>query len=911
MDENLNATPSSPATPPPPPPGYSAADVVGNDQQAPPAPTGNMPPPPPGYSAADVVSSQPQQPTQQPQQPSKPDIFSRTYENTPIPGAVDLVNQQMGYKVRRPIDLYHEAVQHAQAGDWTSAAESAAKLVSGGLLAKDNPVFKAAEEIIMHPLNEIKEQYKEARKAGSNPVAAATSGPAIVQGVKDTAARIASDRAAGNPVAAAADSTTALMKSHAVGSIPLIGGAIQQVGGDLDEDLHNKNYSAAIGDILGPLLTLGSGKILGSLKDVEAESKIKPNKLTRAAQTVKEANETAQQALSKVQINDKLAKAVNIGTSFERETAQNQLDTAGNKIKATGDNAPDNSLITNDASNMVNNAHKDLSTNYTTGISQLGEMTNGTTVDYEGSPLHQAALDATSQGAAEGTPLDASLGKARPGSPRVNSMLDSLSDLNKEPESTEPLSGPGAGSLLNEFINKGEDTGNFSLPEGSEGTTPEPTQLTLNDLVKTRHILGERMRKLGFADSDDLADKQVYKKLIGGVDDTIQQLVEKVGQPVEGAEEGSAEAAGDPELATKAREILDQTNTAYKEGIRRFENTDVKSLAKGSVNDVSARLMRGETSIDDINAVKNTIGEDNFKNLGHDSLRRLVADSIDESGNMDYSKFLRTWSKIKPAVRVAMFGPDLATDLTDNLNVATKAQTKLVDLNKQVAGLLTGDATTTLLKDPARIDALSQTIGPKAMGDLGKSILQQKFAEASQVIDPATGQFVKTHFNPDVVLDWWNDLGSSPEVRQKLFTIDEAGATKYNKLMKDLSDVSSVKKLVKYGVLPAVFGGAGLIHSGLGALVAAIAGGGVEATFGSVRNILDSVANRPGTWKTLGYIGRGVDKAVGAAKVGTGIAKSGAKATGVATQNSAPIIHRPLHNVLQSTKSSLGNEEKK
>jgi hypothetical protein len=52
------------------------------------------------------------------------------------------------------------------------------------------------------------------------------------------------------------------LKSHAAGAIPDVGLAIQQVGNDLDTDLHDRNYRAVAGDVLGPLLTFGVGKTI-------------------------------------------------------------------------------------------------------------------------------------------------------------------------------------------------------------------------------------------------------------------------------------------------------------------------------------------------------------------------------------------------------------------------------------------------------------------------------------------------------------------------------------------------------------------------------------------------------------------------------------------------------------------------
>lgn len=78
----------------------------------------------------------------------------------------------------------------------------------------------------------------------------------------------------------------------------------------------------------------------------------------------------------------------------------------------------------------------------------------------------------------------------------------------------------------------------------------------------------------------------------------------------------------------------------------------------------------------------------------------------------------------------------------------------------------------------------------------------------------------------------------------------------YNEMMAQLGNMASVKRLVKYGMLPAAFGGAGAVFGPLGSLAAALAGGGLEAGFGSVKSVLDSVANNPKMWTVLGGLGK-------------------------------------------------------
>ena len=89
--------------------------------------------------------------------------------------------------------------------------------------------------------------------------------------------------------------------------------------------------------------------------------------------------------------------------------------------------------------------------------------------------------------------------------------------------------------------------------------------------------------------------------------------------------------------------------------------------------------MRGETSLDDINAVPKTLGDDNFAQLGSDSL--MAADSVDGDGNLDLNGLVKRWAKIKPEVRTAMFGNTSADAFSDALGKAKGATGKLSDVN--------------------------------------------------------------------------------------------------------------------------------------------------------------------------------------------------------------------------------------
>jgi hypothetical protein len=206
-------------------------------------------------------------------QQDQPGFFSRAYETSGLKGIVDLGKAT----AQRPIDLYHQAVEAAQKGDWKSASEAANHLlampITAGLDDKDSPLRKAATAIIMQPVNAVADEFKNQRKQGQGKVQAAVStadnllNPAtrVVNAVHAAAPRVKSDIASGNYAGVAGDAIGAATENNAVGAVPLLGGAVQQVGGNLDTDLHNHNYGAVLGDVTGPLATMGVGKLLGAL----------------------------------------------------------------------------------------------------------------------------------------------------------------------------------------------------------------------------------------------------------------------------------------------------------------------------------------------------------------------------------------------------------------------------------------------------------------------------------------------------------------------------------------------------------------------------------------------------------------------------------------------------------------------
>ena len=254
------ANPANPASPMTPQQG--AADDTFTDNPAFVAPKA------PQASADDTFSDNPAFKSTTNDQ-SQPGLFSRAYETSGAKGIVDLAKKTI---ITHPIDLYMQSVDAMKAGDWKTAVMTAGKLYSI-IPDKDSPLAQAAQEIIRHPIDEAKAAFKENRKKGQNvvesavnatPIGAVTDPQRLVQGVHDTAQKAIEDAKGGNISGAVGDVLTAPLTSHVAGEIPILGGAAQDIGTKLNEDLHNHNYAAVTGDVVGPLLTLGIGKAVGA-----------------------------------------------------------------------------------------------------------------------------------------------------------------------------------------------------------------------------------------------------------------------------------------------------------------------------------------------------------------------------------------------------------------------------------------------------------------------------------------------------------------------------------------------------------------------------------------------------------------------------------------------------------------------
>lgn len=495
---------------------------------------------------------------------------------------------------------------------------------------------------------------------------------------------------------------------------------------------------------------------------------------SKAAQTIAEMGDTAAGAPTRAAVEEGLGNTVREAFTNETGTLQNNLDDATSQIGMFGEGAPQQSAITAAAQKYAKEGEQAVHDAYQGRLDDLAEMSEGSTVPYEGSPLHTAAQELTTSTPETAGPLDQAFNIAQPASPRANAILDRLKNLGAEGEEGGPQP------------EKWVDANGVEHTEpAAPGEDTPPTDLTMQHLVARRQTLSRIVRDLSPTDPNYQADKKVYSRLLDGIDDTIGQLADGItDHPLEEGE------------ASQGRQLFDQMNAAYRDGIRPFQNKDVKNILSGKLNDVSKSIMGGQTSIKDIADVKQALGPQNFAKVSQASLQNIVQSFMDDSGELDYKKLFSKFNKMDPDVRTAMFG-DQGKSLSQALKVATDSASGLTDIGKQINDLLGNGNIDSILKDPKQAQAIANVVGPDGMKTIGQSILQNKIAEASTTLNPKTGQIEPSHFDPDKVLNWWMSMKDSPEVRNAFFTVDKDTSKQYNELMSNLAQASSVKKLVK------------------------------------------------------------------------------------------------------------------
>lgn len=204
---------------------------------------------------ADPGSFQPlqKQPQQSSAQPSgeQPGILDRLYQGTIKPLA-DLGKQEAAYAVQRPIDLYHQALDAAQKGDWKGATEAAYKLTNVGL-EKENPLVQAATNMLTSQFQQAQKQreiYQKDRTAGHGRVTSAVD--SMTNGA---ASRAVHDVKNGNTSGAVGAVVHGVVDAGGLGPAGVV---VKQPAANLEEDATSGNENGMLGDMLAGVTNLGS-----------------------------------------------------------------------------------------------------------------------------------------------------------------------------------------------------------------------------------------------------------------------------------------------------------------------------------------------------------------------------------------------------------------------------------------------------------------------------------------------------------------------------------------------------------------------------------------------------------------------------------------------------------------------------
>ena len=569
-----------------------------------------------------------------------------------------------------------------------------------------------------------------------------------------------------------------------------------------------------------------------------------------------------------------VAPQINAAQQAQQE-AEERIAGAASVPESLAANAPTNEAITSSTQKAVKAAHTNLMNSYGVGLDSLKNVAQGQTLNYADSPLQKAAQSLLDKGSNETKPLDAAFDVNRPGSEKANHMLSLLNDP-YEDENEESIADA-----------KKLSTDGAKVPASIKTLETHPVKLDMQELVDRRKKVGELLRNTGWQTDEQRADRNIYKTLLQGTDDSIQQLVEKSGNP-------------------DAIQTLQKMNNDYRTGIRRFDNNDVQALLRGDANDVAKRLMGGGTSVNDINTVRDTIGSPAFKQLADSSIQRMAADAIDKTtGQFSFDAFFKNWNRIPSDVRTAMFQDSMKAGSLQNAimqvqktnasGVIPESLAQIKAATDTVSDILGNGSIDSLLKDPERVQNLAQLVGPEAMSDLGKTVLQNQLREAST---DGTGNI--KNVNTDKFLKFVASLKDSPEVVDALFRPTPETAAAYDKLLASIHNVSRVKEMVKLGIITPTIGaaiGGAIGHTGFSLVLGAAA---TEAAGGSVsfaRDMLDRIANSPQTWNTLKFLDTAAKS-----KIAGGISKLGRYAAGKTARAVGPY----LKNIYSQTGSSLG-----
>jgi len=329
------------------------------------------------------------------------------------------------------------------------------------------------------------------------------------------------------------------------------------------------------------------------------------------------------------------------------------------KLEDVADQATPKGEVSKNLADTINQNQADLRANYGESLRDFQKRTAGTTVPYADSPYHKAVQDLLGKGKSEATPFDKAFDKSRPGSEGVN---DTLKDLN--------LLGKEAPPKVDEWV----DVDGVKHTQVIPSPAPDAVNLDMKTLLDQRKLVGKRLRGVTGYDSESLADKQAYGKLLGGIDGTIDKLVNE---------------AKDPDVAAEYEHLRNN----YKEHIEAFDDPVIKKITdpRGAPDDAAnaflgriksspASASVNQRSLNTLQTVLDpmgTQGDKPLKEFGNQVFGAMLKEAKPEGGNFNASKFIDTWNKIDPATKDRLFDvnnpqstiADLSKDANDVRNV--------------------------------------------------------------------------------------------------------------------------------------------------------------------------------------------------------------------------------------------------
>jgi hypothetical protein len=584
------------------------------------------------------------------------------------------------------------------------------------------------------------------------------------------------------------------------------GGQTLAHGGTLGQATEEGAGMAAGSALLGaPLAALGGVAAKGA----------------EAAKTAEGFNKVAETAPTAEELSSKLEGTVKGATQPKIDEAQKALDEAQSKqagiesvAQSLGEEAPTKQAITAKAQGAVQSAHTALNNAYEDAASKITSGLKDTTISLKNSNLHKLA-EGILVDAGDKTVLD-KLGKDA--KPNVDPLKDVFDIPNPVSDTVK-----GVAKRLYQLVDKSDK---------------EPVNLTADGLLDYAKKIKENLRNTGFQTAEDRADRDAYFKMLDAIHNDFYNIAEKSGKP-------------------EMIDALNNMNSAYKEGIARFKNPDVKKILEGKSEGNILKLLQGTGSVKDIQTIKGTIGKGAYSELVDNSIQRMAADSTNaKTGEFDFGKFFKNWNSIDPEVRSEMLegstkgGPiELAMNQMKKLNaneVIPNSETTIKEAQKFMDDLLGNGNVTKLINNPDKVQALKNLIGPDAMGELGKSVMQNQLREAAT---DATGKVGRVDFNK--LMKFVEKFKDQPELVESLFRPTPETAKAYDTALEQVKNVQGVKNMLKLGVIApgglAVGATVGhlLSHPILGMLVAA----GGEKYHGG--QLLEYLANHPATWRIL------------------------------------------------------------